>query len=80
MSGLGFFAPELCQTYHQWQPEQPDTISRILAKPTIVSKPTGVAEGEGMGIMCSINRWVSDNPIVSVAGLVASYFLLRGKR
>jgi hypothetical protein len=79
MSGLGFFAPELCQPYIQIQPEEP-TLSLWPSKPTIVSKPTGAAEAGGFGLLCAINRWVSENPIVSVAGLVTSYFLLRGKR
>jgi hypothetical protein len=76
--GLGLIAPELCQVYVQQQPEVLDRIVLNLAKPTIVSKPTGVTGAE-TGLLCLINRWVSENPMLSAAGLVAAYFLMRGK-
>ena len=76
--GLGLIAPGLCQTYVQQQTEVPDGIGLDLAKPTIVSKPTGVT-GTETGTLCLINRWVSDNSVLSAAGLIAGYFLMRIK-
>ena len=76
--GLGLIAPGLCQTYVQQQPEVPDGIGLDLAKPTIVSKSTGIS-GTETGTLCLINRWVSENPVLSAAGLIAGYFLMRGK-
>ena len=76
--GLGLLAPELCQVYTQQQPEVPDGIVLNLAKPNIVSKPTGVTGAE-TGMLCLFNRWVSENPVLSAAGLIAGYFLMRGK-
>lgn len=79
MNGLGFFAPELCQTYVQSQPELP-TLSLVPAKPTVISNPVVIGGIMQSGFLCAFNRWVSENPILSGAGLAASYFLLRRKR
>jgi len=79
MSGLGFFAPELCQTYIQSQPELP-TLTLIPAKPTVISNPVAIDGIMQSGFLCAFNRWVTENPILAGAGLAASYLLLRKKR
>lgn len=87
--GLGVIDTDLCLWGENLPPEAEHWLYLVPALPTIKMKtmvypqPSGeMAPAEepeaGEGIVCSINRWVRDHPILAGAGLAAAALLFGG--
>ena len=87
--GLGVIDTDLCLWGENLPPESEQWLYLVPALPTIKMKtgiypqPSGeMAPAEevepGGGVVCAINRWVSDNPILAGAGLLAAALLFGG--
>lgn len=90
-TGLGVIDTDLCLWGENLPPEAQDWLYLVPALPTIKMKtmvypqpygemaPAEEAEA-GEGVVCAINRWVSEHPILAGAGLIAGALLLGGTR
>lgn len=87
--GLGVIDTDLCLWGENLPPQSERWLYLVPALPTIKMKtmvypqPSGeMAPAEepeaGEGVVCAINRWVSDHPLLAGAGLIAGALLFGG--
>jgi hypothetical protein len=87
LGGLGVIDTDLCLWAESLTPADQSALYLVPALPTVKMKtavypqPYGVMApdtGQGLGFVCSINRWVADHPLLAGGALLAGAILLGG--
>ncbi len=82
-AGLGIIDTDLCLWAKAATPAMVEEAILVPGHPVVKGKPGPIEglfapEGTG-GIVCGINRWVADHPVLAVAALAGGWWLLRKK-
>lgn len=81
MMGLGIIDTDLCLWAKAATPAMVEEAFFVPGHPVVKAKPAPIEglyapEGAG-GVVCDINRWVTDHPVLAVAAVVGGWWLLR---
>jgi len=79
--GLGIIDSDLCIWASSATPAMVEEAWLVPGHPVVKGKPGPIEglfapSGPG-GLVCAVNRWVSDHPVLASALLAGGYFLLR---